>query len=99
MFDILLCLSRAEQAQVKFRLGPHNLYDNLYAVGYYELDLTKPAERWICAELVRLAVLEPGENLIDETYDGLDFVMPAGWCQTVPTKGLYTAFYCREART
>lgn len=54
--DLLPLFSRTEVALIQKRLGEHNIYDEVSAVAYYELDLTRADHRFICAELVYLAV-------------------------------------------
>jgi hypothetical protein len=54
------------------------LYDEICAVNYYELDLNRASDRFVMGQLTRLAVIEPGENMIDETYGGINFELPAG---------------------
>jgi Ran GTPase-activating protein (RanGAP) involved in mRNA processing and transport len=71
-------LSRTERVEFARRIGTHNLYDEICAVNYYELNLNNPGDRFVMGELTRLAVIEPGENMIDETYGGLSFELPAG---------------------
>lgn len=43
-----------------FRIGRANLFDDAYAVNYYELDLVNAEERVIASKLFLLAVKEPG---------------------------------------
>ena len=81
------------------RLGYHNLYDEITAVGYYELDLSNPQMRWVMGQITRLAILEPGENMVEETYNDINFELPNGWTSDTPSKGIYTTYYCREAKT
>jgi Ran GTPase-activating protein (RanGAP) involved in mRNA processing and transport len=71
-------LSRTERLEFTRRVGSQNLYDEICAVNYYELNLNNAGDRFVMGELTRLAVLEPGENMIDETYGGLSFELPAG---------------------
>jgi len=92
-------VSRSVQEAVKTRLGKHTLFSVVTAVGYYELDLSLDADRFVASELVHLAVEEPGENMVDETFNGISFECPSAWCNRVPDKGLYTVFYCREKST
>jgi Ran GTPase-activating protein (RanGAP) involved in mRNA processing and transport len=71
-------LGRTERIEFTRRIGSHNMYDEVCAVGYYELDLSKAGDRFIMGQLTRLAVLEPGENMVDETYGGINFELPSG---------------------
>ena len=77
-------LSRTERVEFARRIGTHNLYDEICAVNYYELNLNNPGDRFVMGELTRLAVIEPGENMIDETYGGLSFELPAGKIERHP---------------
>jgi len=65
------------------RLGWLNIWNPLYADIYYELDLAIRDERLMAIALVKLAIREPGENWIDETYNGQGFELPATWTQEV----------------
>jgi Ran GTPase-activating protein (RanGAP) involved in mRNA processing and transport len=71
-------LSRVERTEFLRRIGSHNLYDEICAVNYYELNLNSARDQFIMGQLTRLAVIEPGENMIDETYGGINFELPAG---------------------
>lgn len=48
------------------------------AVGYHELDLAVADQRFVAQELVHLAMVEPGENMVDCQYNGVDFPLPVG---------------------
>ena len=48
----------------------------MMAVGYHELDLAVTEERFVAQELVHLAMVEPGENMVDCQYNGVDFPLP-----------------------
>ena len=76
-------LSKTERIEFARRVGTHNMYDEVCAVGYYELSLNNAGDRFIMGQLTRLAVLEPGENMIDETYGGINFELPAGNTVTI----------------
>ncbi len=41
------------------------MYDPFASVGYWEMQLENPEHRVVAAHLVRLAVLEPGDNVED----------------------------------
>merc|ERR1711865_623940 len=53
--------------------------------GYYELDLSKL--------LLRLAMHEPGDNLVGEMYKGMGFETPATWLTDFPHKGVWEFSY------
>ena len=46
--------------------------------------------------LVDLAVVEPGENMVDERLNGLSFEVPAMWVKSIPAKGFFSVHYCRS---
>ena len=60
------------------RLGAVNLFDHVMAVDYYELDASNDEDRWIMQEIVHFAVAEPGENCVNETWNGMDWETPKG---------------------
>ena len=72
------------------RIGWLNCWSPLFAEGFYSLDLSKRDERNVCMILVYLAVIEPGENWLAETYNGRDFELPGTWTTDCPTKGVTT---------
>lgn len=94
-----MLLTTSERRVLGQRLGNHNIFDPLWAVDFYEIDLKNPEDRFIAQELVHLAITEPGENCLDESYENIDFEMPGSWVTEVPRKGIYTCFYCREPAT
>ena len=59
-------LTKEEMPLLLCCVGRHNLFDETAAVGYYGLDLQNDEDRWVAAHIVRLAVLEPGDNMIGE---------------------------------
>ena len=93
------CLSRPERGMLKQRIGTLNMFHPAMAVDYYELDLSEKSDRWIMQELVHLSVEEPGQNCVNETYNDIDFPIPATWVNDVPRKDVFTCFYCREQVT
>ena len=58
-------LTKHELPLLHKRLGLHNVYDAFCSVGYWEMQLENPEHRVVAAHLVRLAVLEPGDNVED----------------------------------
>lgn len=66
--DITDLLTKQELVQLHKRLGLHNVYDPFSSVGYWEMQLENPEHRVVAAHLVRLAVLEPGDNVEDAWY-------------------------------
>lgn len=63
--DLTDLLTKHELPQLHKRLGLHNVYDPFSSVGYWEMQLENPEHRVVAAHLVRLAVLEPGDNVED----------------------------------
>jgi hypothetical protein len=93
--SLLSLINNHELAMVAQRIGMVNLFDEVMAVGFYELDLSIPEQRWVVQEIVHLACVEPGDNLIEAQRDGVDFYFPASWAQNIPTMGVHTFYYCR----
>jgi hypothetical protein len=93
--SLLSLINNHELAMVAQRIGMVNLFDEVMAVGFYELDLSIPEQRWVVQEIVHLACVEPGDNLIEAQRDGVDFPFPATWAQDVSTRGVHTFYYCR----
>ena len=92
-------LSRAERHMLQERVGMLNMFLPEMAIDYYELDFSNKMERWIMQEIVHLAIAEPGQNCMNETYNDMDFPVPSTWSKEVPRKGTFTCYYCREQDT
>jgi len=92
-------ISRAERHMLMERIHRLNIFHNHMAIDYYELELSNHAERAIMQDIVHLAIVEPGQNCMNETYNDMDFPIPSTWQKEVPRKGLFTCFYCREQDT
>jgi len=61
-------LQRYTQPEMKIlgrRIGYANLFNEVMAANYYELDLSESEQRWVCQELVHLAAVEPGIHCIE----------------------------------
>eukprot|EP00741_Cyanophora_paradoxa_P018362 tig00000204_g17729.t1 len=86
-------LDREHLRRCMNRLGWLNVWNPVFAEGFYELDLSVREDRVVCECLVALAVAEPGENWIGETMNGQAFELPASWIKEVPKKGLLTLTY------
>lgn len=93
--SLLSLISVSELTSLTQRIGMVNLFDEVMAVAFYELDLSVPEQRWVVQEIVHLAMVEPGENIIESQRDGVDFPFPKSWEQDVPKKGVHTFYYCR----
>jgi hypothetical protein len=96
--NVLLCLSIPETKMLEHRIGYINLFDDVMAVDYYELDLARSSHRWVMQEILHLAKVEPGNNVVECSLEGVDFDIPAGWLKDVPRKGKISFYYCREQR-
>ncbi len=93
--SLLSLINNHELAMVAQRIGMVNLFDEVMAVGFYELDLSIPEQRWVAQDIVHLASVEPGANLKESQKNGVDFYFPASWAQNIPTMGVHTFYYCR----
>ncbi len=94
---VVKALDGPKQILLRKRLGSHNLYSDCNAVGFHELDLSDPQQRFVCGRLVDLAVIEPGENMCGCRYNEIDFDVPSSWLEDIPQKGVFTVFYCRSS--
>lgn len=59
---VLFALTMPERKAVMHRIGILNLWDPMAPDGYYALEMNIPEMRKITEFLVRLAIVEPGEN-------------------------------------
>ena len=94
--NVTLALRPREIRILQHRIGMANLFDEIVAVDFYELDLERPVDRFVMQELLHLATVEPGDNIVDCMYQGIDFSVPAGWLKSVPKQGVISFYYCRE---
>ena len=102
-----------EMSAIEYRIGKVNIYfdEVSSAVGYWELDLSSSEDRWITQELVYLASVEPGYNVVqckldavaladslanpNYRFDGVEFSIPKAWVVEVPQNGVLKFFYAR----
>ena len=96
--NLMMNLSIPEVKMLEHRIGYINIFDDVMAVDYYELDLSRPSQRWVMQELIHLAAIEPGNNVVECTIEGIDFEPPASWLKNVPKKGHVSFYYCREQK-
>ena len=89
-------LSVSEFKELRHRIGLVNMWDESVACDYYELDLSDPEKRWVCQELLHLGVIEPGQNMPECMYNGVDFTITSSWLKDTPRKGLLQVYYSRE---
>ena len=84
-------LSKSEQLELMHRLGWLNTFDPVSPERRHYLDLTNREERVIVMMLVRLAMVEPGENWLHEHYFNPMFKpgweLPLSWATKVPEEG------------
>jgi hypothetical protein len=76
---------RGEEAYAEYRerVGIANIFNPFSADLRYVLNLKKPDERAVAAVLVRMTD-EPGENWLEETFNGMPFEMSIGWVTDGP---------------
>jgi hypothetical protein len=103
-FDVVLAaLSPEERARVTHRLGILNYLNPHRFDLNYCLDLRQREDRIVMKMIIHMSVIEPGENVLGETFrwDRLTEPMP-GWEIKVtwfredglPTKGMFMGTYC-----
>jgi hypothetical protein len=73
--------------QYRKRIGAANILCPIQPDGLYDLDLRVPEDRSVASMLVVLAA-EPGENWLDETYNGMPFDLGKAWEKSVPPLGI-----------
>ena len=97
--NVLALLTPPEQAAVIHRLGPLQTFDEMMAVGFYELNLEIPGERFVFQELVHLAGTEPGEpeeSMLQMTINGKAAELNKDWLVGgIPEHSVITAFFVR----
>jgi hypothetical protein len=78
----------ANLKNITHRIGFLLLFNPMFVEGTYELDLSDRSHAIITRVLVDLSVKEPGENWVDETFNGRPFELPATWvgAHTYPLK-------------
>ena len=64
-------------------MGIANIFNPFSADLRYVLNLKRPDERAVAAVLVRMTD-EPGENWLEETFNGMPFEMSIGWVTDGP---------------
>ncbi|KAJ1445896.1 hypothetical protein M885DRAFT_625757 [Pelagophyceae sp. CCMP2097] len=98
-------LAPEEQLEAAHRLGCLNLFNAVAVDRAYILSLQIFDERQMATLLVKLAVLEPGENWVDERFrrkESMPWVpgwqLPAEWEESVIHYGLLEARYDSKGR-
>jgi len=81
-------LTGEEYLEIAHRLGYLNLINPVHPDRLYAMDLSIPDQRELCSIFARLAIIEPGDNWIHESYRrSWDIVpipgweLPRGWCE------------------
>lgn len=85
-------LAAPQLSSLKVRLGMVNVFNPFWADGMVELDLHEEEGRMLVRLYMDLAE-EPGENWIDEEFNGNRFEIGVGWRQLVPDRGHLLARY------
>eukprot|EP00743_Colponemidia_sp_Colp-15_P010176 GILK01011180.1.p1 GENE.GILK01011180.1~~GILK01011180.1.p1 ORF type:complete len:1137 (-),score=223.73 GILK01011180.1:106-3309(-) len=94
LYKVVDCLTAYERQQILHRIGYLYLVNPLRMEGRYEnLDLSVHEHRVILQMLIDLAMVEPGENLVDEIYNGREFDMGTSWVKNPPRCGIYSCTY------
>lgn len=92
--DCLSIFSEEQEMQVIKRLGWLNVFNPLEPDRCYCFDLSVREEHVAVTILVRLAVVEPGENWEDESYNEAEgWELPASWAVEAPHDGSLTTEY------
>ena len=78
--DIYDSLPFSEQMKLNKMIGILNIINPMKPDRFYELELSSKEDRDMCKILVKLAVEEPGENWLNESYTWVKGEPPiAGW--------------------
>ena len=92
-------LSKGEVLAVLHRLGWLNVFDPVSPDRRHYMDLEQREMQIVAKVLVRLAVVEPGENWIYENYmDKPGWELPVTWINQVPNVGRLTLTYSSTAK-
>jgi hypothetical protein len=65
MLHVLQRFTQPEMEILGKRIGFPNMFNEVMAANYYELDLSHPEQRWVVQELVHLGAVEPGVNMVE----------------------------------
>jgi len=87
------CIGFADRQELYRRIGYLNLFNPIRPDGYYKLDLKTREEYIVATILIQLAKKEPGDNCVNERYDGEIFEAPQAWLTELPTDGLWELEY------
>ena len=91
-------LSKGEVLATLYRLGWLNVFDPVSPDRRHYMDLEEREMQIVAKILVRLAVVEPGENWLYENYmDKPGWELPVTWINEVPKTGRLTLTYSSTA--
>ena len=93
---VLDTMTPRERREVQYRIGALSLYDEMMAVGNYELDLGCADERFLFRELLKLANIEPGSRMLHLTLDGNAWDVSSQLrLSEIPSNGITMFFFVR----
>jgi Ca2+-binding EF-hand superfamily protein len=92
-------LSKGEVLATLHRLGWLNVFDPVSPDRRHYMDLDSREMQLVAKVLVRLAVVEPGENWLYENFmDKPGWELPVTWINTIPSEGRLTLTYSSTAK-
>ena len=92
-------LSKGEVLATLHRLGWLNVFDPVSPDRRHYMDLDHREMQLVAKVLVRLAVVEPGENWLYENYmNKPGWELPVTWINTIPSEGRLTLTYSSTAK-
>lgn len=80
------------------RIGPANVFNPYLPDGHYTLDLKCQDQRTLAWMMVQLSG-EPGENMLNETFNGMPFEIGQHWLTEVPHIGVVNLDFVTGERT
>jgi len=85
--------SREGKLEIMQRMGHLVLFNPMSPDGVYRLDFGIREDSIIAQILVQLARKEPGENVLDEAYNGSSQCTPSSWETSPPASGIWELRY------
>lgn len=70
-----------------------SLFNPLRPDGPHVLDLSIREEHVVASMLIRMALKEPGENVVDEKFNNERYETPSSWLEDLPTQGIWSLTY------
>ena len=101
--NVLAVMTPRERSALQYRIGALNLYDEMMAVGFYELELDRIDERFLFLEFIRLTQVEPGSMMSRLCLDGAEWSIQVVETMydtdnsVIPRTGLATFFFVRTS--